>query len=394
MAFLTKSKDRWRVRFNITFPSGAIKERQRLFKKKGQATTVKILADSLEQKTRRQQYNQADVELWTIEGVIRKPDAAILTGYEQHHKTLAQAADEYRATWHNLSSGEEMTREGRVARLVEILGPETPVQAITYLDGERLKKTLATMTVRRNKYTKKTQKLKAATINKHLQDLKRMFKIQLATRCIDHYPFTITNGLKIPKAEKIKQTTISDEQIAAVIEAAEEKDRGTHPPLAGQLALTLLLFFGCGLRRKEALAARFDNIDWQARTLTLTDTKNDEDRIVGLGPRLIDKLAARNEKSGFILPRYHAATITRAIMRHLKSCGFDMRLHDARHTFTTRLLDLGVGTRAAMKRTGHKSEAMLKHYDHGDASPEIFEDGFGFLQAQTGQAPDKAKLKD
>jgi site-specific recombinase XerD len=41
-----------------------------------------------------------------------------------------------------------------------------------------------------------------------------------------------------------------------------------------------------------------------------------------------------------------------------------VRPHDLRHTFVTRLLDLGVPIEQVNYLAGHKSMAMTKHYDH------------------------------
>ena len=41
-----------------------------------------------------------------------------------------------------------------------------------------------------------------------------------------------------------------------------------------------------------------------------------------------------------------------------------VRFHDLRHTFTTRLLEAGVGIRSIMAITGHKSLAMFQRYSH------------------------------
>ena len=42
-------------------------------------------------------------------------------------------------------------------------------------------------------------------------------------------------------------------------------------------------------------------------------------------------------QEGFILPRFRPESVSRAIIGHFHSFGIDMRLHDARHTYTTLL---------------------------------------------------------
>ncbi|TDI33715.1 MAG: hypothetical protein E2P03_04715, partial [Acidobacteria bacterium] len=42
----------------------------------------------------------------------------------------------------------------------------------------------------------------------------------------------------------------------------------------------------------------------------------------------------------------------------------NVRFHDLRHTFTTRMLEAGVDIRTIMAVTGHKSLAMFQRYSH------------------------------
>ncbi len=71
--------------------------------------------------------------------------------------------------------------------------------------------------------------------------------------------------------------------------------------------------------------------------------------------------------------------VSRAIIAHFHSCGVDMRLHDARHTYTTLLQEKDVSPIDAMGRTGHADMRMLSHYSHPKLGI-IHEDQFEFMQ--------------
>ena len=141
------------------------------------------------------------------------------------------------------------------------------------------------------------------------------------------------------------------------------------------------MFFGLGIRRREARLSRWEHIDWKERSITLPAeiTKTGKERKIGLGTRLYQELLARRKPEGYILPGFAPWTISRAIREHLRDCGINARLHDARHTYTTMLQDLGIAPHRAMKRTGHADMRMLSHYSHGDFD-EVYEDRFGFLK--------------
>ena len=379
-ANITKQGAKWRVRWRLYLPDGRWLDKRQFAVDKSQAREIKALADLIEIKTMHQEITAADLEHWRRHRLVSRKDAERLNAYQDARKTLAQAAEEYKQSnsCHDCCKEEAEARKVRINRVVEILGPEKSVSEIRHSDGERIK------TVLRDGWAGKTYK--AVTINKHLQDIKRMFTLQMAEGVIEHNPFGVLKGVKIPKAEIISHTVLSYEEIAAVLAQAEISDQRQEPgnpaSLGGNLTLFLLMFFGCGMRRKEAMAARMENINWQSRSLLLDVTKNDKDRSVGLGERLYLLLLKRKGEIGYILPRFCINSVSRAISRHFRKCGFKMRLHDTRHTFTTRLLDLGVYRHHAMDRTGHLDSRMLDHYTHPEFG-EVYEDQFPFMR----QAP-------
>ena len=49
----------------------------------------------------------------------------------------------------------------------------------------------------------------------------------------------------------------------------------------------------------------------------------------------------------------------------------DLRFHGFRHAIVTRLSDEGIRIKVIAELTGHKSEAMVKHYDRAERSPTL-----------------------
>ncbi|MFP7756272.1 tyrosine-type recombinase/integrase [Thermodesulfobacteriota bacterium B35] len=334
----------------------------------GAARELKAQAEILEAKTRLQEYIGDDLEDWRRKKLINHKDKEQLWIFPGGRKTLRQAAEEYRKTW-DVSTKEAKTRESRLSHIIECLGENTPIETLRHSDGEYLKQFL------------RDRGYKVATVNKHLQDLKRMFALQVAERAIDFNPFSAVKGMKIPAGEKIQHTIPSEEEIQLIIEKAEENDRKKQALLNGHLTLFLLLFFGCGLRLSEAMAARIENIDWDLRGLLLTETKTGKPRMVGLGQKLFSLLLPMKGQKGYILPRFRPESVSRAIRRHFNNCGVKMRLHDTRHTYTTLLQEKNVSPIDAMGRTGHSDMRMLSHYSHPKLG-RIYEDQFEFMQDQ------------
>lgn len=366
MATISKINNKLRVRYRLYFPDGTFKDRSRQVHKKAQAREFKAIADILEAKSSRQEYSWEDIESWSREGLINNKDKDLLQLYPDGRKTVQQAADEYKKTW-DVSAKEKQAREYRLLNITECLGKNTPIRDLRHSDGEYLKTFL------------RDKGYKAVTVNKHIQDLKRMFVLQVAERAIDFHPFSAIKGMKTPQQEKIQHVIPTETEIQIILDKAEKNDRLKRPLLGGKLTLFLLLFFGCGLRRSEAMAARIENIDWERRGLLLTETKTGKPRMVGLGQKLYNLLLPMNGQEGFILPRFRPESVSRAIIAHFHSCGVNMRLHDARHTYTTLLQEKNVSPIDAMGRTGHADMRMLSHYSHPKLGI-IHEDQFEFMQ--------------
>ena len=63
-------------------------------------------------------------------------------------------------------------------------------------------------------------------------------------------------------------------------------------------------------------------------------------------------------------PTRHATDITWGWDELRKDTGVSCRLHDLRHTFATRLAELGVPESTMLALMGHMSRAMLERYSH------------------------------
>jgi len=325
------------------------------------------VAEEIEEKTRYQNYTGADIERWRREGLLSKQDIEAL-GFSPRIKTFIQAMEEYRESW-DVSLKEEASRESRLKVIASILGEQAPLKALRYSDGLKLRNEL------------KGRGYKTATIQKCIQDLKRCLNLQLANRSIEYNPFATLSGGRVPEHEKPNQKALTDTEVSEIIGKADGSEL-----LGGWLKIFLLMFFGCGLRRSEAMDARWENVNWEERSLLLTRTKTHTPRKVGLGKLLYYELIMRRKDEGLIFPAFHPDTVSKAIKKHLDKCGIKMRQHDMRHTYAT-LIQQKAGAKPieAMARTGHRDMRMLSLYSHGKFD-RIFEDELEFMKVPEGQA--------
>ncbi len=139
-----------------------------------------------------------------------------------------------------------------------------------------------------------------------------------------------------------------------------------------------------GMRRGELAGMTWDNVDLKKRTVTLSETKNGEKRIVPLSPealRILSGLPRRLDGEVWGLKDDHSIStafiraVSRARAVYEKECEekkekpdtsflVDLTFHDLRHEATSRFFEKGFNVMEVASITGHKTLQMLKRYTH------------------------------
>jgi integrase len=122
----------------------------------------------------------------------------------------------------------------------------------------------------------------------------------------------------------------------------------------------LLLLILCGLRRQEAAQLKWQYVDFSAKTLTVTDTKNHDSHTLPLTDYLYELLTSRYQNrineyvfpgtgaAGHIIePRKQMANVT-------KVSGVAFTVHDLRRTFITIAEGLDISAYALKRLMNHK----------------------------------------
>jgi integrase len=147
----------------------------------------------------------------------------------------------------------------------------------------------------------------------------------------------------------------------------EEEDRLVCAA-APHLAPLIRFAVDTGGRRSELLGLDWRQVDMRNRRITFLDTKNGEDRTVRLCDRAVAVLASidlKDDGSVFTYKGKAIASVKRAFDRARREANLkDVRFHDLRHTFASRLVQDGVPLYDVMHMMGHKSLAMVQRYAH------------------------------
>lgn len=120
------------------------------------------------------------------------------------------------------------------------------------------------------------------------------------------------------------------------------------------------------MRQGELLSLRWENLNWEKRTVFLPMTKNGDPREVPLSRIALDvlkkRLAPKAEGRIFAYTAYGLKSSWRAFIRGI---GIDdFHFHDLRHCAISSLLERGLSSIEVATISGHKTMSMLKRYSH------------------------------
>jgi len=123
-----------------------------------------------------------------------------------------------------------------------------------------------------------------------------------------------------------------------------------------------------GGRKSEILGLDWRDVDLAQKRVTFRDTKNGEDRTIRLCQRAEATLRVLGPKSRGTVFTFRGHPIKSLKTSWATACAGagieDLRFHDLRHTFASRLVQSGVPLYEVMSLTGHKSLEMVQRYAH------------------------------
>jgi integrase len=135
-----------------------------------------------------------------------------------------------------------------------------------------------------------------------------------------------------------------------------------------------LLMLRCGLRVSEVCQLTWDDIDFQAGTLRINNSKGQVDRLVYLAPDVETSLRlwqAHRPLTAYLFPsrKVKAAPLTRGeigwlMNKYLRLAESKRHYspHCLRHSFATQLLNAGVALEVLKELMGHRSIQMALRY--------------------------------
>ena len=136
-------------------------------------------------------------------------------------------------------------------------------------------------------------------------------------------------------------------------------------PLLRPIVVTAL---HTGMRKGEILDLTWNRVDLENGVLAVADSKSGDGRKIPMNRLLTDTLGALTIRSEYVFSRedgIQVRSIRTAFANALRRAGIaDLRFHDLRHTFATRLVVAGADLRTVQDLLGHKTITMTMRYSH------------------------------
>jgi integrase len=233
---------------------------------------------------------------------------------------------------------------------------------------------------RRSTISRRNRPVSAATVNRELACLKRMFTVA-------HKGLIVLKG-GVPKDKPLEVVSLEQERNERDRVLLAEEFARLCEAVEDWLKPMLLVAYHTGMRKGEIRSLRRDQVDLKTGTIRLksSDTKTDEGRVIPLSQTLTSTLKtatryvccpwvfvnparmdAWQASPDMVEPRYHKTSITRAFERACQKAGVKYAtFHDLRHTFVTNARRAGIDYFRIMAMTGHKRMAVFKRYNTVD----------------------------
>jgi integrase len=163
--------------------------------------------------------------------------------------------------------------------------------------------------------------------------------------------------LKYAGCDQRRERRLRPGEFEILIEAAKQSRNNLVLPI-----VTLAL--ETAMRRGEMLAVKKHHIDFDKRTLLITESKNGRARTIPLSVPAIDVLTKHSATDGRLFPTT-ANAFRLAWERVKRRAGIaDLHFHDLRHEAISRFFEKGLSVPEVALISGHRDLRMLLRYTH------------------------------
>lgn len=183
-----------------------------------------------------------------------------------------------------------------------------------------------------------------------------------AHRLFDRNPVQYIASTKSAYPNKRRDNYIKPAQLSAWYQAVNNLPNRVYRDY-------LLLVIFTGLRRNEAAGLEWQYVDFEARTLTIPETKNGDPLTLPMTDFIHDLLGQRRElvkDSPYVFPgpgtKKHLAEPKKALEAVTKATGIEFTVHDLRRSFVTYAESLDISQYALKAMLNHRASDITASY--------------------------------
>lgn len=279
-----------------------------------------------------------EAEVWAAEIELEMRRGAFVERREAQETSLKDALARYKeeVSPHKKGHRWEKNRIDRLMRqplALRPIGEIRPQDVAAYRDSE-LARGLASNTVR----------LDLALLSHVYRTCQTEWNMAFLSNPVKH--------TRKPKPSRERDRRVTPEELGLI-----EARAPTH------LRRVVLFLIETGMRRSEVCGLRWSDV--RGRGAYLVETKGGGGRVVPLSRKalaILEEVALDRGRQGLVFG-WRPDTLSHEFREFVLATGIDdLRLHDLRHEYVSRLFEKGVDPVTAAKMTGHKSMQMLKRY--------------------------------
>ena len=216
------------------------------------------------------------------------------------------------------------------------------------------------------------QGLAASSLQRELSAIRSFFKFLEQQKIIDNNP---VRHIQTPKKPKKLPKTLDVDQITGFLEA------GTDSVLEIRDLAMFELFYSSGLRLSELISLNIESVDFNDRTLMVTQGKGGKSRILPIGSKALKavknwlshrKALSEEQQAALFVSNKGNRLTTRSVQLRLqqwcKKKGLNQHIHPhmLRHSFASHLLESSQDLRSIQELLGHSNISTTQIYTHLD----------------------------
>ncbi len=208
---------------------------------------------------------------------------------------------------------------------------------------------------------KKERPRSLATVNNHLRVLSKILSLAVDAELIDSNPAFRVRKFK-PNNKRLR--VLSYEEEVELLTRLEGND------LIRRMVIVAL---NTGLRRGEIFSMKWADVDFQRGRIIIRKTKASKERFVPINTTVRELLQSLPHlPTDYVFPSPKTADRLTDIKKSFRSAVDlaeieNLRFHDLRHTFATRLADAGTDAYTLMEIMGHADLKTTMIYVHASA---------------------------